>query len=54
METIEGKIRLTETADWKFSGVYKLVGPFLTRMAKRESAARVGNLKRVLESEAKS
>lgn len=54
IENIEGKTRLTEAADWKFSGFYKLVGPFVAGNAKRESAARVGNIKRVLESEAQS
>jgi len=54
VENVEGKTRFTRTADLKFSGVYKLVGPFLTPRMKREYVASVGNLKRILESEAKS
>jgi uncharacterized protein YndB with AHSA1/START domain len=54
VENVEGKTRFTRMADSKFSGVYKLVGPFLTSRFKREYLASVGNLKRILESEAKS
>jgi uncharacterized protein YndB with AHSA1/START domain len=55
VETIEGKTRFTKADDpLKFSGIYKLLGPFITPMLKRESEAAVGNVKRVLESEAKS
>jgi uncharacterized protein YndB with AHSA1/START domain len=54
VEKVEGKTRFTRTADVKFSGVYKLVGPFLTPRLKREYVASVGNLKRMLESEAQS
>ncbi len=51
MESIEGKTELTESDDYRFSGFYKLVGPFLIRTAKRETASRVVNVKRILESE---
>jgi uncharacterized protein YndB with AHSA1/START domain len=54
VENVEGKTRFTRTADLKFSGIYKLVGPFFTPRLKREYAGSVGNLKRILESEAKS
>jgi uncharacterized protein YndB with AHSA1/START domain len=54
VETIEGKTRFTRTGDVKFSGFYKLVGPFITPRWRREYVASVGNLKRILESEAKS
>jgi hypothetical protein len=54
METIEGKTRFTETADYKLGGFYKLVGPFVARSLKRKGAASVANLKRILESEARS
>ena len=54
VENVEGKTRFTRTGYPKFSGVYKLVGPFLTPRFKREYVASVGNLKRILESEAKS
>ena len=53
VENTEGKTRFTRTADLKFSGVYKLVGPLLTPRLKREYVASVGNLKRIVESEAK-
>ena len=53
VENVEGKTRFTRTTDMKFSGVYKLVGPFLTPRMKREYIATVGNLKRILESEVK-
>lgn len=49
-----GKTKLTESSDYRFSGFYKLVGPFLTRTARKETASRVGNVKRILESEAPS
>ena len=54
VENVEGKTRFTRKMDAKFSGVYKLVGPFLTPRFKREYVASVGNLKRILESETKS
>ena len=54
VENVEGKTRFTRTFDLKFNGVYKLVGPFLTPRFKREYVASVGNLKRILESEAQS
>jgi uncharacterized protein YndB with AHSA1/START domain len=53
VENVEGKTRFTRIADPKFSGVYKLAGPFLTPRFKRDYLASVGNLKRILESEAK-
>ena len=56
LEVVEGKTRLTETDDYKFSGFYKLLMPFSggEGKGKREAEARVGNVKRILESEAKS
>ena len=53
METIEGKTKFTKVDDLKFSGFYKLVGPFITPTMRREVVAANGNLKRILESEAK-
>jgi hypothetical protein len=52
IETIGGKTKLTRTFDVKFSGFYKLVGPFVARGAKTEGGAEVGNVRRILESEA--
>jgi len=54
METIEGKTRFTSTGDFKFNGFYKLLGPFVTRGQRKEGVASIGNLKRILESEAQS
>ena len=51
IEPIEGKTKLTRTFDLKFSGAYKLVGPFIARGARRDSGAEVNNVKRILESE---
>lgn len=42
--------KLTRPFDIRFSGFYKLVGPFLVRGARRESGAEIGNVKRILES----
>jgi carbon monoxide dehydrogenase subunit G len=50
METIEGKTRLTRTVDMKLNGLYRLVGPFATRRAKREVSAGLSNVKRLLDS----
>jgi len=54
MESIERKTKLTESTDYRFSGLYKLVGPFLTLTARGETSSRVGNVKRILESKANS
>ena len=54
LELVEGKTRFTETDDYKGSGFYKLLVPFMKGSGKREAEARVGNIKRILESEAKS
>jgi uncharacterized protein YndB with AHSA1/START domain len=53
-ETVEGKTRLTDMYDWKFSGLYKLAALFIGGTANRETATLLGNIKRILESEAKS
>ena len=52
--TVEGKTRLTETYDWKFGGLYKLAGLFIGGTANRDAATLLGNVKRILESGAKS
>jgi hypothetical protein len=54
MEAVEGETRLNGSYEYKFNGFYKLVGPFMGGMLKRENAGRVGNIKRLLESEAHS
>jgi uncharacterized protein YndB with AHSA1/START domain len=54
VETVEGKTRFTSTGDMKYNGLYKLLGPFLSSSMRKEDIAAVGNVKRILESEAKS
>jgi carbon monoxide dehydrogenase subunit G len=54
VEKIEGKTRITVSGDFKVNGIYKLVGPFITPSERREAVASLGNVKRILESEAKS
>jgi uncharacterized protein YndB with AHSA1/START domain len=52
IENVEGQTRFTFVHDpLKFSGLYKLIGPFLTRMVKRTSEVSAGNLKRIMESQ---
>ena len=54
VEKIEEKTRITVSGDFKVNGIYKLVGPFITPSERREAVASLGNVKRILESEAKS
>jgi uncharacterized protein YndB with AHSA1/START domain len=54
VENIEGKTRFTETTDYHMSGFYKLLQPFFTGKAQKETEDRVGRVKRAVESEAKS
>ncbi|MGD0804292.1 MAG: SRPBCC family protein [Candidatus Bathyarchaeia archaeon] len=54
VEAVEGKTRFTSADDVKFDGFYRLLAPFVTGGLRREGVATVGNVKRVLESEAKS
>jgi hypothetical protein len=53
MEPVEGGTKLTRTFEPKFSGFYRLVGPFVARNARLESGAEVANVKRILESDVK-
>ena len=50
MDSIEGKTKFTNTNDMKFSGFYKLLGPFITPSLSRAVVTSLGNLKRILES----
>jgi len=54
METIEGKTRLTRVIDLRLIGFYKLIGPIAARRARRKVSAQLGNIRRLLESEAGS
>jgi uncharacterized protein YndB with AHSA1/START domain len=51
-EAIEGKTRFTRRFDLKYSGFFKLLGPFVTPSMRRGAEASMGSLKRALESEA--
>jgi carbon monoxide dehydrogenase subunit G len=51
LEEIEGKTKLTRTMDLKFSGFYKLLGPFSTGMLKKEGEADLDNIKRMVEAQ---
>jgi carbon monoxide dehydrogenase subunit G len=54
LETIEGKTKLTRTLDMKFSGLYKLVGPFMTGSLQRQAEEDLGRTKQMLESGSRS
>ena len=52
LENIEGKTKLTETADFHVAGIAKLLIPFIDRPGKAEKEAtdRLVNIKRAVES----
>ena len=54
LETIEEKTSLTLSIDPKIGGVLKLLGPYLNRSLRGHNRASADNVKRILESEAKS
>jgi carbon monoxide dehydrogenase subunit G len=58
METNDGNTRLSLTGDLEPSGFYRLFWPFIAgrsvRQGKVEFESKVGNVKRILESEAQS
>jgi hypothetical protein len=54
VEPINGKTRLTLATDARLSGLLKLIGPFAAGRAKREVNEEIGNVKRIMESEAQS
>jgi uncharacterized protein YndB with AHSA1/START domain len=51
LESAEGKTRLTETAEYHFSGIYKLLEPFIARpgQLRKETQERVERMKRLAE-----
>jgi hypothetical protein len=57
-EAIDGKTRVRMVMDLKLSGFYKLAGPLImgrsVRQGNAEAESRLGSVKRILESEAKS
>ena len=54
LETIEGKTKLTRKFDMRYSGLFKLVGPFMTGRMQRQSQEDLERTKRLLETGAKS
>jgi uncharacterized protein YndB with AHSA1/START domain len=52
LENVEGKTKLTETAEFNVAGIYKLLVPFIDRPGKAEQEAtdRLLNVKRALEA----
>jgi len=53
LESVEGKTRLTEIADYHFSGVYKLFEPFMGRSSqvRKETEDSVERMKRLAEGQ---
>jgi len=54
LESVEGKTKVNIAWDMKLHGFYSLFGPLLAREANKGCETQVGNLKRVIESQAKS
>jgi carbon monoxide dehydrogenase subunit G len=54
LEPMDGKTKLDSVWDLKLNGFYRLMGPMLSRSVKKQSEALVGNIKRMIESEAKT
>jgi uncharacterized protein YndB with AHSA1/START domain len=54
MQDVDGKARFTETDDYKWNGFYRVLAPFFGGTLRRNCASRVGNIKRILETEAPS
>jgi hypothetical protein len=53
LENAEGKTRVNLTMDLKLHGFYTLVGPLVARSMRKGGETELGNLKRILESEAR-
>jgi len=53
LESIEGKTRFNSEWELKFNGFFRLVGPFQVGSTRRFNETRVGNVKRILESQAR-
>ena len=49
MEQTDGKTRLDSVWALKLKGFYRLVGPLVSRSARKKSEALVGNIKRMIE-----
>jgi len=53
LEAVGGKTKLTRTLEMKYSGFYRLVGPFMTGSMQRQGQGDLERTKRMLESGAK-
>jgi carbon monoxide dehydrogenase subunit G len=53
VENVEGKTRLTTSADYRFSGFYKLIQPFARGRLQKEHAKQLDDVKHAIESQAK-
>ena len=51
-ESVEGGTRVTETMEGETGGFFKVADPLVGRMAQRQYAANLGNLKDLLEAQA--
>ena len=54
LEPVGGKTKLDAVWDVKLHGFYRLMGPLVSRSAKKTAETQVSNIKRMLESDAKS
>ena len=54
LENAEGKTKLSIAWDMKLNGFYSMLRPFMARSGRKLCETQVGNIKRVLETEAPS
>jgi len=54
IEDIGGKTKLTHVWDLRLGGTYRLMGPFVARNVRKLAGTQISNVKRILESEARS
>jgi carbon monoxide dehydrogenase subunit G len=54
LENVEGKTKLNSVWELKFNSAYRLVGPLLVGRIRRSNDAMVGNVKRIMESDART
>jgi len=54
LENIEGRTKFNSAWELKFNGLFRLLGAFQIGRFRGFNEARIGNVKRILESEAKS
>jgi carbon monoxide dehydrogenase subunit G len=54
LEDLGGKTKVTNAWDLRLGGFYRLMGPFVARSMRKTAGAQANNIKRLLESEARS